>query len=585
MPDKYCVQPASAFNVVNAHYGLPTTSFKAPLVRTDGFVQEMSKGDSIPRCFLPADVVVLDVPGETLRINNTIVSISELIHALHPITGTGAPNKSPTGYGSKSTVYIDTVGKITYYWDGSQWIPLCGCSNSGTTPTPTPVTPTCSISALPASVLNSTLVQGTAVNISVVVTNAPSDTTVTVVSGALPTGLNVNYSAIGTTGTLVISGTPTQAGSSTSILKVGNTSCNVNVPLALTVAASNNGGGTPTPTPTPTPTQPCTLDAGGDWLHSAVTNSAINVQRNLTGKIPAGAVLQLVSGSLAPGFSLKWAYPYLTLSGTCITLSQGQYAVYRFTDSATGCSIQFQVRVDVQNPSCSMTLASSTLTSNGTVGTSLAVSTKVTNAPSGSDVLLESGALPSGVTCSFNQQTGTLAVTGTPTAAGTYTANYYVGTVDCWRLATINIAVANAAAPCTITTTVAQIADGTLVVGTPMVPHTVFISNIPSDATITATGDPLPAGITVTPNQVGSTLTAVFAGTPTVAGNSNSSVRIGNTAGCALVIPISFAVSPARVVPTPTPGGGGGGGTGGCNIVSTEVNTAITGTVGTALSF
>ena len=235
-----------------------------------------------------------------------------------------------------------------------------------------------------------------------------------------------------------------------------------------------------------------------------------------------------------------------------------------------------------------MALASSSLTASGTVGTSLSVSTQVTNAPSGSAVLLESGALPAGVTCSFNQQTGTLSVTGTPTAAGTYKANYYVGTVDCWRLATINITVANAVASCTITSNKAQIADATLVVGTPMVPQTVVISNIPSDATITAIGDALPAGITVTPSQVGSTLTAVFAGTPTVAGNFNSSVRVGNPAGCAVVIPIGFAIANATVVPTPTPtptpgGGGGGGGTptpSGCNPVATPIGSLV-GTVGT----
>ena len=594
MSNPICDSPQYLMNLDNIWYGSPgREGFRAPLFVHNGHPAIMSPGDKIARCFIPQDVVILNVPGEYLQINNTIVSITPLINALNPITGAGVPTQSPTGYGSKSSVYYDMTGKITYVWNGTQWIPMCGCSGTGTTPT-VPVTPTCAISVLPTSVLNSSLRQGDAVNISVQVTGTVATATASVSNGALPSGLGVSYLANGTSGTVVISGTPSVSGSFTAAIKVGVTGCEATIPVALTVAAASGGG-------TPTPTTPCTLDAGGDWMLSTTPNVSVNATRNLTGKIPATATLIKLSGDLAAGFNLTWSYPTLTVSGQAANLSNGKFAVYRFADSATGCTKDFQVRVDVQAAACNLSVSPNVVSINATQGTAIAnQNVTLTNTPSGTTTLLESGALPSGVSLSL--VAGQIVISGTPTVSGTFTANYYVGTVECWKILTVNMTVTAAQASCTIATDKNAIADATLQVGVPMNPQQFTLTGIPTGYEVTAIGT-MPPGITVNNPQMLSATSIRFtvSGTPTVAGSYNARARLG-TASCATEVAFGFVVSTPTSggggggytptptpIPTPTPGGGGGygggGGTGECNIVITEVTTVFTGTVGTALSF
>ena len=577
-----CGTPQYLVNLDKVWYGAPgKTGFRSPIIVDNKVFREMSQGDKIERCFLPQDVVVLNVPGEYLQVNNTLVSITPLINALNPITGSGVPTQSPTGYGSKSNVYYDLTGKITYVWNGSQWIPMCGCSGTGTTPT-TPVTPTCAISVSPTSVLNSSLRQGDPVNISVNVSGTVATATAAVSSGVLPAGLSVSYLANGTSGTVVISGTPSVSGSFTCTLKVGVAGCEASIPVAMTVAAANNT------TPT-TPTQNCTLDAGGDWAYVTTPNTAVSTQRNLTGKIPTTATLTKLSGNLPSGISLNWSYPTLALSGTATSVSQGQFAVYRFTDSATGCTKDFQVRVDVQAAACNLTLNPNVVSINATQGTAIPTQTvSLTNAPTGAATLLESGALPSGLSLAL--VAGQITVTGTPTAVGTFTANYYVGTVDCWRILTVNVTVNAAQASCTIATDKSAIADVTLQVGVPMTPQQFTLTGIPVGYETTAIGN-FPPGLSITPQVLSNTsIRFTVSGTPTTAGTYNSRARVG-TASCATEVAFGFIVSTPTSVPTPTPtpptptttpttptGGE-------CNIVATPVTTNITSTVGTPVSF
>ena len=587
MSNPICDAPQYLMNLDKIWYGSPgREGFRAPLFVHNGHPAIMSPGDKIARCFIPQDVVILNVPGEYLQINNTIVSITPLINALNPITGSGVPTQSPTGYGSKSNVYYDMTGKITYVWNGTQWIPMCGCGTGTGTPT-TPVTPTCAISVLPTSVLNSSLRQGDAVNISVQVTGTVATATASVSNGALPAGLGVSYLANGTSGTVVVSGTPSVSGSFTAAIKVGIAGCEATIPVALTVAAASGGG-------TPTPTTPCTLDAGGDWMLSTTPNVSVNATRNLTGKIPATASLIKLSGDLEAGFNLTWSYPTLTVSGQSANLSNGKFAVYRFVDSATGCTKDFQVRVDVQTAACNLTLSPNVVNITATQGTAIANhNVTLANTPSGTATLLESGALPSGVSLSL--VAGQILISGTPTVSGTFTANYYVGTVECWKILTVNMTVAAAQASCTIATDKNAIADATLQVGVPMNPQQFTVTGIPTGYEVTAIGT-MPPGITVNnPQELSNTsIRFTVSGTPTVAGSYNARARLG-TASCATEVAFGFVVSTPTsggggggYTPTPTPGGGGvwvGGGDGGCNIVIAEVNTAITGTVGTALSF
>ena len=592
MSNPICDAPQYLMNLDKIWYGSPgREGFRAPLFVHNGHPAIMSPGDKIARCFIPQDVVILNVPGEYLQINNTIVSITPLINSLNPITGAGVPTQSPTGYGSKSIVYYDMTGKIIYVWNGTQWIPMCGCSGTGTGTTPTvPVTPTCAISVLPTSVLNSSLRQGDAVNLSVQVTGTVATATATVSNGALPSGLGVSYLANGTSGTVVISGTPSVSGSFTAAIKVGVTGCETTIPVALTIAAASGGGGG-TPTPPTTPTTPCTLDAGGDWMLSTVPNVAVNATRNLTGKIPATATLIKLSGDLEAGFNLTWSYPTLTVSGQAANLSNGKFAVYRFADSSTGCTKDFQVRVDVQAAACNLTLSPNVVSINSTQGIAMAnQNVTLTNIPSGTTTLLESGALPSGVTLSL--AAGQVFIRGTPTVSGTFTANYFVGTVECWKILTVNMTVTAAQASCAIATDKNAIADATLLRGVPMTPQQFTLTGIPTGYETTAIGT-LPPGIGITPQVLSDTsIRFTVSGTPTTDGTYNARARVG-TASCATEVAFGFIVSRPAGGGTPTGGGGGGGYTptptptpgGGCNIVATPVNTSPSGTVGAALSF
>ena len=595
MSNPICDAPQYLMNLDKIWYGSPgREGFRAPLFVHNGHPAIMSPGDKIARCFIPQDVVILNVPGEYLQINNTIVSITPLINALNPITGSGVPTQSPTGYGSKSNVYYDLTGKITYVWNGTQWIPMCGCGTGTGTPT-TPVTPTCAISVLPTSVLNSSLKQGDAVNISVQVTGTVATATASVSNGALPAGLGVSYLANGTSGTVVVSGTPSVSGSFTAAIKVGIAGCEATIPVALTVAAASGGG-------TPTPTIPCTLDAGGDWMLSTTPNVSVNATRNLTGKIPATASLIKLSGDLEAGFNITWSYPTLTVSGQSANLSNGKFAVYRFADSATGCTKDFQVRVDVQAAACNLTVSPDVVNITATQGTAIANhNVTLANAPSGTITLLESGAFPSGISLSL--VAGQIVISGTPTVSGTFRTAYFVGTVECWKLLTINMTVAAAQASCTIATDKNAIADVTLRVGVPMNPQQFTLTGIPAGYETIAYGT-FPEGLVITPEVLSNTsIRFTVSGTPITAGNYNARSRLG-TASCATEVAFGFIVStptgggtpgggggytPTPIpTPTPTPGGGGGwggGGDGGCNIVIAEVNTAFTGTVGTALSF
>lgn len=580
MSNPICDAPQYLMNLDKIWYGSPgREGFRAPLFVHNGHPAIMSPGDKIARCFIPQDVVILNVPGEYLQVNNTIVSITPLINSLNPITGSGVPTQSPTGYGSKSNVYYDLTGKITYVWNGTQWIPMCGCGTGTGTPT-TPVTPTCAISVLPTSVLNSSLRQGDAVNISVQVAGTVATATASVSNGALPAGLGVSYLANGTSGTVVVSGTPSVSGSFTAAIKVGITGCEATIPVALTIAAASGGV-------TPTPTTPCTLDAGGDWMLSTTPNVSVNATRNLTGKIPATASLIKLSGDLEAGFNITWSYPTLTVSGQSANLANGKFAVYRFVDSATGCTKDFQVRVDVQAAACNLTLSPNVVNITATQGTAIANhNVTLANTPSGTTTLLESGALPSGVSLSL--VAGQILISGVPAVSGTFTAYYYVGTVECWKILPVIMTVTAAQASCTLATDKAAIADATLQVGVPMNPQQFTVTGIPTGYEVTTIGA-MPPGLSLTPEVLSNTsIRFTVSGTPTTAGTYNARASLG-TASCATVVAFGFIVSTpsgggggGTPTPTPTPSGGGGIE---CNIVARPVNTSPSGTVGTALSF
>ena len=330
-------------------------------------------------------------------------------------------------------------------------------------------------------------------------------------------------------------------------------------------------------------------------MYNITPNVSVSEQRNLAGKIPATATLMKVSGALEPGFNLTWSYPTLTLSGQSANLSNGKFAVYRFTDPATGCTKDFQVRVDVQTAACNLVLNPNVLNLTATQGTAIATQgVTLANAPSGATTLLESGALPSGVSISLAGSQ--VIVSGTPTVSGNFSANYYVGTVDCWRILTVNCTVAAAQASCTIATDKAAIADATLLVGVPMNPQQFTLSGIPTGYQVTSIGT-MPPGITITPQGLSNTsILFTVSGTPTQAGTFNARAYVGTTT-CATEVAFGFVVSTPTVPVTPTPttpvtpttpttpGGGGTGGTGGCNIVATPVTPTASGTVGNQLAF
>lgn len=210
----------------------------------------------------------------------------------NPKNGVGSPT-SPPGP-TDIPFYVDLAAKVLWYYDGTKWVLLCGCSGTppvgsppvgsppvGTPPVGSPPvgsppvgsppvgsppvgsppvgsppvgSPTCNIrvSQNPSQV-NGTV--GTALtNASPAqINNPPSGTlTVTQVGGTTPPGLAVSISqaAFSPGGNpIYVNGTPTASGNYSGVYRIGVGTCTVDVTINFTIAGTPPVGSPPVGSP------------------------------------------------------------------------------------------------------------------------------------------------------------------------------------------------------------------------------------------------------------------------------------------------------------------------------------------------
>ncbi|CAM4355540.1 putative Ig domain-containing protein [Stenotrophomonas lactitubi] len=295
-------------------------------------------------------------------------------------------------------------------------------------------------------------------------------------SGSIPPGLSLSGN--------IISGTPTQRGAYAFTIRATDS--------ASASGVRSFSGSAANPTLTIAPSSP-----------SAALNLPYSVTFTASGGVP-GYTFAYENGTLPPGLSLSGA----TLSGTPTT--QGSYTFgIRVADSSTGTGSYAEVKsVTLQ------VVAPPTIVINpATVpGATVAVAYSQTFSASGGTAqygfAITAGALPAGM--SLNTSTG--ALTGTPTAAGTF--NFTVTATDANSFTGSNAYTLVVAPP------VIVIAPTTLAGGTVGAAYSQSFSASGGIASYSyaITAGALPAGVTLNGSS------GVISGTPSAGGTFNFTV-------------------------------------------------------------
>lgn len=295
-------------------------------------------------------------------------------------------------------------------------------------------------------------------------------------SGSIPPGLSLSGNTI--------SGAPTQRGAYAFTIRATDSTSASGV-RAFSGSAAN-------PTLTIAPSSP-----------SAAQNLAYSVTFTASGGVP-GYTFAFENGTLPPGLSLSGA----TLSGTPTT--QGSYTFgVRVTDSSTGTGSYAEVETVTLQVIPPPTIS---ISPTAVPGATVAVAYNQTLSASGGTApysfAITAGALPAGL--SLN--TGTGALTGTPTAAGAF--NFTVTATDAASL-TGSRAYTLVVAPPVIVIAPAALTGGT--VGAAYSESFIASGGIaPYSYAITAGA--LPAGVTLNGSS------GVISGTPTAGGIFNFTV-------------------------------------------------------------
>src|ERR1017187_3709252 len=368
-------------------------------------------------------------------------------------------------------------------------------------------TANCSIVIAPAALTlacaSSTGQVGVAYSSALVATGGVPPYTFSITSGSLPTGLTLNPS------TGAITGTPTAAGTFTFTAQVvdstgtaaGTTTANCSIVIA------------PAPSALTCPT-------GTGQVGVAYSSALV-----ATGGLPP-YTFSITSGSLPTGLTLNPSTGAITGTPTAAGTFTFTAQVVDSTGTAAG----------TKTANCSIVIAPAppTLTcpaSTGQVGVAYASALVATGGVPPYTFSITSGSLPTGLT--LNASTG--AITGTPTAAGTFTFTAQV--VDSRGTAagttTANCSIVIAPAPptlaCPTATGTVGVAYSSALVATGGVPPYTF----------SITSGSLPAGLTLNPS------TGAITGTPTTAGTFTFTAQVvdsrGNAAGttstsCTIVI-------------------------------------------------
>ena len=339
-----------------------------------------------------------------------------------------------------------------------------------------------------------------------------------ITAGTLPAGVTGTYNS--GTKVFTISGTATASG--TFNYTVGTAGPCVNASLSGTI--------TITPNATITLTSVAGTNAQTKCINNAITDITYAVGGSGTGaSITAGALPAGVTGSFSAGV--------FTITGT--PTASGSFS---YTITTTGPCV---------NPTATGTItvnANSTLTFTSAVGTDAqtkCINNAITNITylvggGGTGASITAGALPAGVTGTYNSGTKVFTISGTPTASGTF--SYTVGT----------------AGPCINTTlsgTMTVIANATITLTSAAATTSQTVCQNSGIANITytvggtgtgASATGLPAGIT------GSYSAGVFtiSGTPTTAVSGTFNYTVTTIGPC--LTPNATGSITVNVIPTTT---------------------------------
>ena len=339
-------------------------------------------------------------------------------------------------------------------------------------------------------------------------------------TGATVTGLPTNVTATISGTTILISGTPTIAGTYNYTVTTTGGLCGT-PSLTGTIIVS--------PIATLTLTSPVATTNQTVCATTAITNITYTFGGSATGATVTGLPTNVTA----------------TVTGTTVTISGTPTiaGTYNYTVTTTGgsCGAPSLTGTIVVNPTATLVLTSATATTNQTVCANASVTT-ITYTFGGTATGATVTGLPGSVTATVTGTTVT--ISGTPTIAGTY--NYTVTTTGglCGTPSLTGTIVVNPSATLVLTSTTAT-TNQTVCANASIATITYTLGGTATGATVTG----LPTNVTAT--VTGTTVT--ISGTPTIAGTYNYTVTTtGGLCGTPSLTG-SITVISAPVISTPTP--------------------------------
>ena len=319
-------------------------------------------------------------------------------------------------------------------------------------------------------------------------TIAGGGTGATITGGALPAGVTGNFS----NGVFTISGTPTAAGTfSYTVTTTGP--CN-NVSATGTITVNQNS------------TILLSSAAGTDAQTKCVNTPITPISYTIGG---GGNGATISAGALPAGVTGNYSNSVFTISGTPTATGTFTYTVTT-TGPCTNVSLSGTITVN-QNSTISLSSAAGTDAQTKCINTPI---TPITYAigGGGTGASITAGSLPTGMTGTYSN--GVFTISGTPTAAGTFT--YTVTTTGLCTNVSISGTIKIDGNSTLSLTSAPNTNDQTVCINSAITPITYTAGGGATGATVTG----LPTGVTGTySNNV-----LTISGTPTAAGTFNYTV-------------------------------------------------------------